>query len=76
MRRVRRPPARMRQLHFEEVIGATIHAPEVRTCTSGVGRTLDYFVVCDELEHLVQSVTVLEHSITSPHLIVRMTMAK
>ena len=55
-------------------IGGVVVAPSARfptSCTSGKGRTVDFFVVSKGLEYLVADCYVVEGALTTPHRPVR-----
>ena len=62
-----REPEHLEQSGWPGKVGGVIVAPPRRTCTSGVGRRLDYFVVHRALVPYVAGVDVWEEAPTAPH---------
>eukprot|EP00971_Amphidinium_carterae_P336082 6472238-Amphidinium_carterae.3 len=69
-------PHQLREWRFAEAAGGELHHTSLPTCTAGVGRVLDYFLIAHELSPLVLSLERIEDSITTPHWAVRLTLRR
>eukprot|EP00971_Amphidinium_carterae_P098778 1953488-Amphidinium_carterae.1 len=61
---------------FAEAAGGIIHHTAKPTCTAGVGRVLDYFLVEHGLSSLVVSLERMEDTLTTPHWPIKLTLRR
>ena len=58
----------MTESHWPAALKSTVYAPDQITCSSGVGRTLDYYLVSNNLKPAILEVDVLADAETmAPH---------